>query len=60
MKPALSGVHSEIDKAISERAASISKLNALLEADITELGKEVVDIKNLAQVRRCGLDFPCS
>ncbi|XP_065178852.1 dynein axonemal heavy chain 6-like [Sycon ciliatum] len=49
MRPNLLSVHSDIDKAIAERAATTSKLSNSLDADIAELGKEVVEVKNQVQ-----------
>ena len=50
MRPAMNGLRMSVDKAVSNREQNISKFCAHLDKDIEELGKEVKEIKNIAQV----------
>ena len=55
MRPAMNGLRMSVDKAVSNREQNISKFCAHLDKDIEELGKEVKEIKNIAQVSGCTL-----
>lgn len=46
----MQGLRSSVDRVVSQREQYISKFCRHLDRDITELGKEVKDIKNEAQV----------
>ena len=50
LRPAVSSLRSSVDKAVSQREQNIQKFCAHLDKDIEELGREVKDIKNQAQV----------
>lgn len=46
----MQGLRSSVDRVVSQREQYISKFCRHLDRDIAELGKEVKDIKNEAQV----------
>ena len=50
LRPEVTRFHSAVDKAMSNRDQYINKFCSCLDRDILELGKEVKEIKNLAQV----------
>lgn len=50
LKPAVTGLQNSVDTILSSREKYIDKLCHHLDKDITELGKEVIEIKNEAQV----------
>ena len=50
LRPAVSSLRSSVDKAVSQREQNIQKFCAHLDKDIEELGREVKEIKNQAQV----------
>ncbi len=50
LKPAVQGLRSSVDRVVSTREQYIDKFCRHLDHDITDLGKEVKDIKNEAQV----------
>ena len=52
LKPAVQAVRSSVDRVVSSREQYIDKFCRNLDRDITDLGKEVKDIKNEAQVKR--------
>ena len=47
----MSRLRTSIDKAVSNREQYVDKFCNYLDRDITELGKEVKEIKELSQVR---------
>lgn len=50
LKPAVQGLRNSVDKVVSSREQYIDKFCRHLDNDITDLEKEVKDIKNDAQV----------
>lgn len=48
--PSITNVRNAIDKALAERDANIDKFCTHLDKDIAELGKEVKEVKQEAQV----------
>ena len=50
LRPAVSSLRSSVDKAVSQREQNIQKFCAHLDKDIEDLGREVKEIKNQAQV----------
>ena len=51
LNPSITGVRNAIDKSLTERDANIDKFCTHLDKDIAELGKEVKEVKQEAQVR---------
>ena len=54
LRPAVSSLRSSVDKAVSQREQNIQKFCMHLDKDIEELGREVKEIKNQAQVSLLG------
>lgn len=50
LNPSITGVRNAIDKSLTERDANIDKFCTHLDKDIAELGKEVKEVKQEAQV----------
>ena len=53
LRPEVTRFYTAVDKAVSNRDQYINKFCSSLDRDITELEKEVKEIKNKAQVPTC-------
>ena len=59
LKPAVQGLRTSVDRVASSREQYIDKFCRHLDGDITDLDKEVKDIKNEAQVPVCTCTVYC-
>ena len=52
LKPSMNGVRNSIDKSLAERDQNVDKFCSALDRDIADLGKQVKQVKQAAQVNQ--------